>query len=121
MKGSGCLIPGQSSQAVAISGELYNPKPSVHFSGFIVYHDLHRSKVLWTRSIAAQVTAMQAILKHKVIVYALTNGEVGLLDYTNGRILDKQEAHAEAADNVILSLRAHDNFIAAGCIDTEVS
>jgi hypothetical protein len=101
---------------IALAVRVYNA-PRRSADGYILGRGKQRGETVWQHPVTAQVTALVYLEEQGTLVYALTDGTVGLLDASTGRLLDSMRAVADGVDTVVLSLSARGARLAAGTIE----
>jgi hypothetical protein len=96
-----------------------NPDPS-RFSGFIEALDRLTGRSLWRRSIPALVTSLVSVQRWPWLIYALTDGRVGVLHQCTGDQLHEQTLQLDRADTMVMSLATKDDRVACGTVDGRV-
>jgi len=86
----------------------------------IVRRHLPEGSVQWATQCTASVTAIALIRERKVIVFALSDGHIGILSAATGQIQLLQPVQINGARSIYLALAAKESRIAAGTIDGRI-
>ncbi|MBF5043303.1 PQQ-binding-like beta-propeller repeat protein [Aggregicoccus sp. 17bor-14] len=113
MNAAACWGPADS---LLRAFQVYDPRPSA--ATFRLERcDPVTGQVLWTRELEALVTAMTPVGTQGHVAYALTSGDVGLVDAETGALVWQESARINGVATVLLSLAARGEQLAAGAID----
>lgn len=77
-------------------------------------------QVRWSLPVTSPATAMVSIPERGMVVFAGTDGTIGLVDATTGALVAGRELAVDGVPSVAMSLAARGDRIAAGTIDGRV-
>jgi len=120
----------QASSALYVSDELGRALivsyQSAHGRGqregavAIVRRHLPKGSVQWATQCTAPVTAMALVRERNVVVFALSDGHMGVLSTATGQIQLLQPVQINGARSNYLALAARESRIAAGTVDGRI-
>lgn len=116
MSGTACLLPDGT---LIRAYRRYDPRPG-RFAGNIEALDSSNGRSSWSRSIPALATCLTPLHGRPWLVYALTDGRVGILHTKTGDPLLETSLRVDGVDTVVQSLRALGHRLACGTIDGRV-
>lgn len=102
---------------LAFAFRVYSPRVDLPYAGVLTQRRLDDGTVLWQYPINAQVTALAHSEAHGCLIYALTSGELGLLDVATGALLWSGRLRVGGVESVALSLALRDERLAVGTLD----
>jgi WD40 repeat protein len=95
---------------------VYDAHPQ-RFSAYVEAHEMPAGRRRWRRSVSALVTCLTHLEGHPWLIYALTNGRVGVLHAETGDLEFETNLHRDGVSTVALSMCALGDRIAFGTID----
>lgn len=113
MCGTACLL---STGILVRAYRVYDPHPG-RVSAYVEAHEMRSGRRRWRRSVSALVTCLSPVEGHPWLVYALTDGQVGILDVETGDLAFETSLHLDGVNTVALSMRAWGERVALGTID----
>lgn len=115
MQGIACILDDKF-----ISSFEYHHPSNFKFNGFIAARELSSGELLWSFGINAQTTVLETIEEYNLVFYALANGEIGLIDLDNGKIVYKEVFKIDDINSCAISASYMQGQIAVGTIDGRV-
>ena len=94
---------------------VYNPNPT-RTRGAIELHSFARG-ALWRSDVDADVAALIVASDGDHIVFALTNGRIGVIDMTSGTVVDNHILTADGVPTVGTALAVRDRSVLVGTVD----
>lgn len=113
MCGTACLL---STGILVRAYRVYDPHPQ-RFSAYVEAREMPTGRRRWRRSVSALVTCMTSVDRQPWLIYALTDGHVGVLDVETGDLAFETNLHLDGVSSVALSMCALGDRIALGTID----
>ncbi|MBI5537994.1 MAG: hypothetical protein HY898_35050 [Deltaproteobacteria bacterium] len=98
---------------------VHDPQPS-NFGAFIEALEMPSGRPRWRRSFTALATALEPIGHSSRLVYALTDGTLGVLDAKSGDLLHEERVEVHGVNTMVLSLCAQGDRVACGTLDGRV-
>ena len=112
MDGSAARGPGDT---IVRAYRVYHPNPT-RSRGAIELHSFARGS-LWRSDVEADVTALVVASDGGHIVFALTNGRFGVINMTNGVVVDDNKLTADGVPTVGTAIAARDRSFLVGTVD----
>jgi hypothetical protein len=116
MCSSACLL---STDTLVRGYRVYDPKPS-HFAGYIEALEMPTGRRRWRRAVPALTTCLAPIQGYPWLIYALTDGRIGVLHVHTGDLLHEQTLQIDHVNTMVLSLSVQSNRVACGTLDGRV-
>jgi hypothetical protein len=116
MGSTACLLPDGS---MVRAYRVHDPTPS-NFSGFIEALEMPAGRRRWRRPVPALATCLISGDEGPWLLYALTDGRLGVLDWRTGDLLHEQTLRLGNVNTVALSLAPKGNRVACGTLDGRV-
>ena len=113
MAGTACLL---SAGMLVRAYRVYDPNP-LRFSACIEAQEMATGRRRWRRSVSALTTCLTPIEGHPWLIYALTDGHVGVLHAETGDLAFETKLHRDGVSTVVLSMCALGDRIAFGTMD----
>ena len=113
MCGTACLL---SDGTLVRAYRVYDPHPQ-HFSAYLEAREMPTGRRRWRRSVSALVTCLTPVDGQPWLIYALTDGRVGVIQAGTGDLEFETNLHVDGVSTVVLSMCALGNRIACGTID----
>jgi hypothetical protein len=85
------------------SYRVYDPNPS-EFTGYLEALQMPTGRSLWRRAVPALTTSLAAMAGHPWLIYALTDGRIGVLHTQTGDLLHEQSLRLSDVNTMVLSL-----------------
>ncbi|MEM6812340.1 MAG: WD40 repeat domain-containing protein [Pseudomonadota bacterium] len=98
----------------------YNSDPDHPTEGFICSRHLQDRKLQWSLNVPSQTTVLAPIEKKGLVFYALTNGEVGFIQFDNGEKIYSKKLIIDGLKTCVICASYKDEKIVAGTIDGRI-
>ncbi len=95
---------------------VYNPSPKAT-KGCVELYSLSKGRALWKFDVDADVTSIVATADARHIIFALTNGRLGVVDAVDGRLVHDEHLAADGVPTVATALATLDQLVLVGTID----
>ena len=92
---------------------------SINITKNIERCEISSGRSLWIHSISALATSM-TVIESSILVYALTNGVIGMLNIADGTILYEDNLMVDGFSTVATSLASNGSWLTIGTIDGRV-
>jgi hypothetical protein len=94
---------------------VYNPNP-MRTRGAIELRSFARG-ALWRSDVEADVTALVVASDGDHVVFALTNGRIGVIDMSNGAVVDDEKLTVDGVPTFATALAVRDRSVIIGTVD----
>lgn len=116
MGSTACLLP---DGGLARAYRIYSPRPGSH-ACYLEAHDLSSGRRRWHHPVSALTTSMTVVPGKPWLIYALTDGKVGIMNLDTGLDLCESTLVLDGVPTMIMALAASGDEIAAGTVDGRV-
>lgn len=106
----------RSKDSIVRAYRVYNPSPK-STKGAIELFSLLEGRAVWKRDIDADVTSIVATADTRHIIFALTNGRLGVIDAVDGRLVHDELLAADGVPTIATALATLDQLVLIGTID----
>lgn len=113
MNGAACIL---SSGSLVRAYRIYDPNP-LCFTAYTKERVMPAGLRRWRKRVSAFLTSLTSVEGRPWLVYALTDGTVGVLDVATGDLAFETRPHLDGVSTVALLMCALGDRIAVGTID----
>ncbi len=116
MNGVACLLP---DGGLVRAYRVHSSRPGSH-ACYLEAHELSSGRRRWHHPISALVTSMALFAAKPWLIYALTDGKVGVMHTETGLDLCETQVVVDGVPTMVMSLAVSGEEIAAGTVDGRV-
>jgi hypothetical protein len=113
MSSTACLLP---DDGLVRAYRVYDPRPGRH-TCYLEALELANGRRRWHHPVSALVTSLALVEGKPWLLYALTDGRVGVMDTDTGLDLCETTLALDGVPTMVMAMRAHGDHIACGTVD----
>lgn len=117
VRACGTYVRDEHGEALILACCIQHPRVSRSVEARIVRRRLDDGHTRWTAVFDSQITALVHLPAAGAVVFALTGGQLGVLDARTGALLDLQQVAVAGTASLALVLAGWGNQVAAGLVD----
>ncbi len=117
LSGAGCYVRDERGKALILAGTVHRPEKS----HFIVRRVLGDGAASWAVPCESQVTALVYLPQSQVVAFALTDGQMGIIEARTGMVLERQRVVIGGCAALPISLAGRENQLAVGLVDGRIA
>lgn len=114
----GCYVEDDAGRGIVVAGRHYHPDPRQGHHGFIYRKAIERpGREIWRHATAAAASAVVHVRPIGLVVAALLDGTILVLDAAAGTVVAKARAAVNGVATVIYSMDTSDASLAVGTFE----
>lgn len=112
----GCHVTDRAGEALVLASQFWNSAGFLTDAAILMRRDIYNGRLIWEKRFNSPITTVVFMDEFSLIVFALTEGKIGLLSSIDGKEKLIQDVYIDEVPDVISSLSCEGNRVVAGTV-----